>query len=210
MYVVGLTGGIGSGKSTVAARLAELGAEVVDADRIAREIVEPGQPALAEIRARFGDEVIAEDGTLDRSALASIVFADEDARADLNGITHPRIGQRVQDRVAAALRREREGGDGAVVVLDVPLLVESDIFSDYQALIVVEAPEDVRVDRVVRERDLTPEDARARVSAQADDTERRRAASYVVDNGGDLDDLYRQVDDLYAELRAAARAERSA
>lgn len=197
MYLVGLTGGIGSGKSTVAARLAELGAAVVDADAIAREVVEPGEPALADIVDRFGDEVLQADGTLDRKALAAVVFADDEARADLNAITHPRIGERLLERVAE--HQQNPPPDG-IVVLDVPLLTESPLAEGYQALIVVEAPEDVRVQRVVASRDMTEDEVRARIRAQVSDAERRERATHVIDNAGGLEDLHAQVDEVYAEL----------
>lgn len=202
MYLVGLTGGIGSGKSTVAERFRELGAAVVDADRIAREIVEPGEPALDGLVERFGEDILRPDGTLDRQGLAAIVFSDDEARADLNAITHPRIGERLLERVA---QLEEDPPDDGVVVLDVPLLTEStEMAQDLQALVVVEAPEDTRVERVVANRDTTEADVRARIAAQQTDEERRRRATYVIDNRGSLEELYEQVDQVYEELAAAA------
>ncbi len=203
MYLVGLTGGIGSGKSTVASRLRELGAHVVDADQVAREVVEPDQPALAAIVDRFGPGVTTRDGRLDRQALADVVFADEEARAALNGITHPRIGERIQELVAGHAEAEQEEGRARVVVLDHPLLVESGQAEHLPAVIVVTAPEEVRVARLV-ERGLRADDARARIRSQASDEQRRAAATHVVDNSGDLASLRAQVDTLWAELRRAA------
>lgn len=192
MIRVGLTGGIGSGKSTVARLLAERGAVVIDADRIAREIVEPGQPALTEIADRFGAEVIAADGSLDRGALAAIVFADTDALADLNAITHPRIAQRTAELIEAA-------PDDAVVVYDMPLLVENNLAEGWDAVIVVEADREVRVRRLI-ERGLGESDIEARMSRQASDEERRAVADIVIDNSGDLDALHAQVDTAWSSL----------
>ena len=200
MRLVGLTGGIGSGKSTVARRLAAHGAVVVDADEVAREVVEPGEPALQEIRERFGRDVVDPQGRLDRAALATIVFGDEAARRDLEGITHPRIGQRVADRIAQAQAAEDADGRERLVVVDHPLLVESGAAAGYETVIVVEAPLQVRVQRLVEARGMDEDDARARVRAQADDATRRAAATHVVDNGGDLEALEAQVDDILADL----------
>lgn len=200
MRLVGLTGGIGSGKSTVARLLAEHGAIVVDADQVAREVVEPGEPALEEIRERFGRDVIDPDGRLDRAALATIVFGDEAARRDLEGITHPRIGERVADRIAQAEADEDADGRERLVVVDHPLLVESGAAAGYETVIVVEAPVEVRVRRLVESRGMDEADARARLRAQADDATRRAAATHVVDNGGDLDALDAQVTAILDDL----------
>jgi dephospho-CoA kinase len=185
MIRVGLTGGIGSGKSTVAGLLAERGALVIDADRMAREVVEPGQPALAEIAERFGSQVLAADGSLDRSALAAIVFTDAAALSDLNSITHPRIAERTAELIEAA-------ASDAVVVYDVPLLVETNAAEGWDAVIVVEADHDVRVRRLI-ERGLTEEDIEARMSRQATDEQRRAVADIVIVNSGDRDELAQQV-----------------
>ena len=203
MRVVGLTGGIGSGKSTVARLLADHGAIVVDADKVAREVVEPGQPALQEIRERFGREVIDPQGRLDRAALAAIVFGDDDARRDLEGITHPRIGDRVAQRIADAQAAEDADGRERLVVVDHPLLVESGAAAGYETVIVVEAPVEVRVGRLVEARGMDEADVRARVKAQADDATRRAAATHLVDNAGDLDALQAQVDAILADLGVA-------
>lgn len=203
MYPVGLTGGIGSGKSTVAALLAAHGAVVIDADRIAREVVEPGQPALADIVAAFGDGVLRADGTLDREALADIVFADEAARRRLEAITHPRIGERIWQRTAAIEREEAADGRTRILVVDHPLLVETGQADHYPAVVVVVAPEDVRVARLVA-RGVREPDARARIRSQAGDEQRLAAATHVIDNAGDLDQLRRQVDAVWEELSRAA------
>ncbi|NEK96233.1 dephospho-CoA kinase, partial [Modestobacter muralis] len=171
MLRIGLTGGIGSGKSTVAALLAERGAQVVDADRIAREVVEPGTPGLAAVAAEFGEGVLAADGALDRGALASIVFGDTAARARLDGIVHPLVRARAAELVAAAPA-------DAVVVQDVPLLVETGQAGSYDLVLVVEADPDTRVQRLVG-RGLSAEDARARMASQASDEERRAVADVV-------------------------------
>jgi dephospho-CoA kinase len=193
MLTVGLTGGIGSGKSTVSRRLAELGAVVIDSDRLARDVVGPGTPGLAAIRAAFGPGVLAPDGTLDRPALAARVFADPELRAVLNGIVHPLVRQR-----AASL--SRAAPSDAVVVQDVPLLVESGLAASFDLVVVVDAPDDTRVDRL-QARGLSAEDARARMAAQATREERLDAADYVLDNSGSPDHLRVQVDRLWAELR---------
>ncbi len=191
MLRVGLTGGIGSGKSTVAGRLAEHGAVVIDADRIAREVVEPGTEGLAEVRAAFGDDVVR-DGELDRAALARRVFTDEAARATLNGIVHPRIGARTAELMAAA-------AEDAIVVHDVPLLVENNLGPAYHLVLVVDAPEEERVRRVVRDRGMAEEDARARIRSQAGEAARRAAADVWLDNGGTPDEVLAVVDALWAD-----------
>jgi dephospho-CoA kinase len=188
---VGLTGGIGSGKSMVAGRLAERGAVVVDADRIAREVVEPGTPAHAEILAAFGPDVFAADGTLDRAAMAGLVFADPSARARLNGIVHPKVGARTAELVAAAPR-------DAVVVYDIPLLVENGL-AGFHIVLVVHAAEPERLRRLAQARGMTEEDARARIAAQATDEQRRAAADVWLDNSGTRDELVAAVDALWAD-----------
>lgn len=184
---VGLTGGIGSGKSTVARMLAELGAVVIDADRIARQVVEPGQPALAEIAERFGAEVIKPDGSLDRAALAAIVFPEPQALAALEAITHPRIDQ----RAAEQLDKARRSG-ARVVVYDSPLLVESGQARDFDLVVVVDAPAEIRVARLVG-RGLVESDARARMARQATDSQRLAVADVVIDNSGSPADLVDEV-----------------
>ena len=194
--MLGLTGGIGSGKSTVADLLRARGAVVIDADAIAREVVEPGMPALAALVERFGEEILRPDGTLDRPALARIAFVDDESRRALEAITHPAIGEEFLRRVAAA-------EPGTVVVHDVPLLVESKRGFDYGAVIVVEAPVEVRLGRL-EARGVPREDAKARMAAQATDEERRAIATWVIDNGGDLAALERQVGELWPDLEQRA------
>ncbi len=190
---VGLTGGIGSGKSTVSARLSELGAVVVDYDLLAREAVEPGSAALAAIGARFGDDVIAPDGTLDRPALGSVVFADEQARRDLEAITHPAIRELAAARVAQAPAE-------SVVVHDHPLLVEMGMAGQCDTVVVVDVPTDVQVERVVEQRGMTEADARARLAAQTSREERLAVADEVLDNSGTREQLLDAVDALWERL----------
>jgi dephospho-CoA kinase len=198
MLMVGLTGGIGAGKSTVAALLAAHGAVVVDADAIAREIVEPGMPALAQLVERFGPEILRPDGSLDRPALAALAFVDDETRKELEAITHPAIG-------AEFLRRVAEAPGHAVVVHDVPLLVESKRGFEYGAVIVVEAPLETRLDRL-EARGVRRDDARRRIGLQASDEDRRKVATWVVDNAGDLDHLEKQVNEIWSELERRASA----
>jgi dephospho-CoA kinase len=188
---IGLTGGIGSGKSAVSALLAERGAVVVDADRIARQVVEPGTPGLAAVVDAFGAGVLCPDGALDRPALAAVVFADPAARARLDAIVHPLVRAR-----AAALAAEAPAG--AVVVHDVPLLVETGRWAPYDLVLVVEADAETRVARLMR-RGLTEDDARARMAAQATDEQRRAVADVVLDNSGTEQELAAQVDRFWAE-----------
>lgn len=194
MLFVGLTGGIGSGKSTVAALLAAKGAVIVDADAVARSVVEPGTPALAQLVERFGPEILAGDGSLDRQALANVAFADDESRAALEEITHPAINEEF-------MRRMTEAPKDAVVVCDVPLLAESTAAQarGYPVVVVVEAPPDVRLDRV-EGRGVPRDDAERRIAAQASDEERRALATHVVDNSGDLAALQHQVDELWDDL----------
>jgi dephospho-CoA kinase len=194
---IGLTGGIGSGKSTVSALLAARGAVVVDADRIAREVVEPGSPGLAAVVDAFGPEVLTADGALDRPALAAVVFADPEARARLDGIVHPLVRHRTAELVAAA-------SADAVVVNDVPLLVETGQAPSYDLVLVVEADPETRVGRLVQ-RGLTVDDARARMAAQATDQQRRAVADVVLDNSGTPDQLAAQVDRFWTERVQPAR-----
>ena len=191
MLRIGLTGGIGSGKSTVSALLAARGAVIVDADRIAREVVEPGTPGLARIVEAFGEGVLAPDGSLDRAALAAVVFAEPEARRQLDGIVHPLVRARAAELARAA-------PPDAVVVNDVPLLVETGQASSYDLVLVVQADPAIRVSRLVQ-RGLTAEDARARMEAQASDEERRAVADVVLDNSGTPEDLAEQVDRFWTE-----------
>jgi dephospho-CoA kinase len=191
--MIGLTGGIGSGKSAVAARFAEHGAIVVDADRVAREVVAPGTEGLAEIVAAFGPEVLDDAGALDRPAMAKRVFGDEAARRALEGIIHPRVRSRTAELVASA-------PPGSVVVNDVPLLVESNLAGLYELVIVVLASEPTRIERLVRTRGMTEDEARARIRAQATDEQRRAVADIVIINDGSLADLHARVDEVWHGL----------
>jgi len=192
--LVGLTGGIGSGKSTVAALLRAKGATVVDADEVARAVVEHGEPALDALVERFGHGILDGDGRLDRPKLAAIAFVDDDGRKALGEITWPAIGEEFE-------RRVKEAPDDAVVVCDVPLLVESKAAAarPYVAVVVVEAPLELRLDRLEL-RGVRRDDAQRRMGAQATDEERREVATHVIDNGGDLDSLSRQVDKVWDDL----------
>jgi dephospho-CoA kinase len=193
---VGLTGGVASGKSTVAAVLAELGAVVVDSDVLAREVVAPGTPGLAAVVEAFGEGVLAADGTLDRAALGAVVFADEAKRRRLEGILHPLIRARSAE-IAGAVP------DGTLVVHDIPLLVESGQAARFDAVLVVDVPVETQVERMVRERGWSREDAEARVRAQASRDERRAVATYVIDNTGTRDDLRERVTEVVDRLVSA-------
>jgi len=200
MYLIGLTGGIASGKSVVAARLAERGAVVVDADKLAREVVEPGTPALAAIADRFGADVIAADGSLNRPALGAIIFTDPEARLALNAITHPAVWKRARELFA-----EAESADpDAVVVYDVPLLAEAaaDRPITFDLVVVVDASADTRLKRLVELRGLSEDEARHRISSQASDAERLALADVVIDSDGSLAETLAQADALYARVRA--------
>jgi dephospho-CoA kinase len=191
---VGLTGGIGSGKSAVAELLSSYGAVIVDADILAREAVAPGSPGLARVVEEFGPDVLAADGSLDRARLAGLVFADPDRRAALNAIVHPYVRRRSEELTAAA-------PEGAVVVQVVPLLVENDLQGGYDVVVVVDASDEVQEQRLVGLRGMTPEDARARIAAQAGREERRAAADVVIDNDGTRAELEKQVRELWDRLR---------
>jgi dephospho-CoA kinase len=193
---VGLTGGIAAGKSTVSALLTELGAVVIDADVLAREVVAPGTDGLAEVVAAFGPDVLTPDGDLDRAALGAFVFGDEARRRVLEGIIHPRVRARAAEIEAAA-------GPDAVVVHDIPLLAESDgAAGTFDAVIVVDVPPEVQVSRMVGDRGWTREDAEARIAAQASREQRRAIATYVVDNTGTREDLRQRVAEVFESLTA--------
>jgi dephospho-CoA kinase len=199
MLKVGLTGGIGAGKSEVSRLLVECGAVLIDADRIAREVVAPGTPGLAAVVEAFGEEVLAPDGSLDRPRLGSIVFADPDKLAVLNSIVHPLVGARSRDLEEAA-------AEEAVVVHDVPLLTENGLAPLYDVVVVVDASPETQLDRLVRLRGMTEEDARARMAAQATREKRREIADIVIDNDVPLEDLRRRVKDVWDELVRRAHA----
>lgn len=199
MYLIGLTGGIASGKSLVSARLAELGAVIVDADVLAREVVEPGTPALAAIAEHFGSAVIRDDGSLDRPALGAIVFADPHERQKLNAITHPAVWKRAKELFAAAPR-------GAVVVYDVPLLVEGAKGRqlDFDLIVVVDATIETRLHRLIDKRGMTREEAMHRLNSQASDAERLAVADVVIENHGSIAHTLEQVDALWSSASAHA------
>ena len=202
MKVLGLTGGMGAGKSTVARFLAAHGAHVVDADQVAREVVEPGTPPLDAIAAEFGDEVLTGEGTLDRAAMAGIVFSDQERLQALEAITHPAIRERITELLLEHLAAEESEPTQRVVVLDHPLLIESGLADDLPVVVVVTAPIELRVQRLAQGRGIDPDDARARMQAQADDDARLAVATHVVRNDGDEDDLRDRVASLWHELAA--------
>ncbi|CAM5364756.1 dephospho-CoA kinase [Streptomyces xanthochromogenes] len=193
MLKVGLTGGIGAGKSEVSRLLVSYGAVLIDADRIAREVVEPGTPGLAAVVEAFGPAVLAADGTLDRPGLGAIVFSDPDQLATLNRIVHPLVGARSAELEAAA-------GPDSVVIHDVPLLTENGLAALYDLVVVVDAAPETQLDRLVRLRGMTPQEAHARMAAQADRDRRLAVADLVIDNDGPLEDLEPQVRKVWAEL----------
>jgi dephospho-CoA kinase len=193
VITVGLTGGIGSGKSEVARRLAARGAVVIDADVLAREALARGSEGLARVIDEFGDAVLAPDGSLDRPALGRVVFSDPGRLAALNAIVHPYVGRRSRELVSAA-------PEDAVVVYDVPLLVENDLASSYDVVVVVDVPPETQLARLTQQRGMTEADARARMSAQAAREQRRSVADVVIDNDDDLKSLDAQVAQLWVDL----------
>lgn len=197
MLLVGLTGGIGSGKSTVSALLAERGAVIVDADAITKDLQRPGQPVFAAMVERFGEGIVAADGTLDRQAVADLVFGDSDALADLNAIVHPAVGAEIARRLG------EEAETDHVVILDVPLMVEGGR-TGFVGLIVVDVDPEIAVRRLVEQRGMREDDARARMARQASREERLAKADRVIDNSGSLDDLRGQVDEAWAWIHTLA------
>lgn len=198
MLRVGLTGGIGAGKSEVSRRLAAQGAIIIDADAIAREVVAPGTPGLTAVTQEFGTGVLRADGRLNREGLGEIVFADPAKLESLNKIVHPLVGQRMAEL-------ERSAGPESIVVHDVPLIAENDLAGGYDLVVVVDAPPHVQIERLTRQRGMSAEQARARMAAQASREKRLGVADLVIDNSGSLAELDRQVGDLWAELRRRAR-----
>ena len=193
---IGLTGGVASGKSTVSAILRELGAVVIDADRLAREVVARGTPGLDAVVAEFGAQVLTPEGDLDRPAMAKIVFDDEQARRRLEAIVHPLVYQEVH-------RLEAEAPEGALVVHDVPLLAETGRAESFDAVVVVDAPAEVQRQRMADDRGWSAEDADARMRAQASREDRLAIATYVIENSGSLDELRQEVEALYATLASS-------
>ncbi len=197
MYLVGLTGGIAAGKSTVAARWVELGAREIDADLIAREVVLPGTRGLAAVIERFGESYLREDGSLDRSALGTLVFTDEHSRKDLEAILHPLVKARTAELIANATED--------IVIYMVPLLVEANVDHDFDYIVTVEAPESERVERLVATRGMTREQATARIRAQASAAERANHADFIFNSNQPLQALIKQADALYRQFELAAR-----
>ena len=194
---VGLTGGIASGKSTVSAILTELGVVVIDADRLAREVVAKGTPGLQQVVEAFGPEILTEDGEMDRAAVGRIVFGDEHQRKRLESIVHPLVFERYAALEAAAPK------DG-IVVHDIPLLAESGRAADFDAVIVVDAPHETQVERMLRDRGMTREDAEARIAAQATREQRLAIATYVIENTGSREDLRQRVTEVFEQLRSGS------
>ncbi|WP_181768334.1 dephospho-CoA kinase [Streptomyces albidus (ex Kaewkla and Franco 2022)] len=207
MLKVGLTGGIGAGKSEVSRLLDAYGAVIVDADKIAREVVEPGTRGLAAVVAEFGEEILAPDGTLDRPKLGSVVFADTERLAALNAIVHPLVGQRSAELERTAQEAEASDGEGgAVIVHDVPLLTENGLAPLYDLVLVVDASSETQMDRLMRLRGMTEGEAAARMGAQATRAERLAVADIVIDNDGPLEALESRVREVWEGLRRRAHA----
>lgn len=194
MRVLGLTGGIGSGKSVVATMFKQLGADVVDADQLAREVVEPGQPALAEIVSAFGPDILRHDGGLDRGKLAAIIFADAAARSRLNAITHPRIRERMEEEVAR--RADRPG----LLLLDIPLLYENSRTSAVEKVIVVWVDRETQLKRLIERSGLSLGEAKQRIASQMPLDEKRARADLVIDNSGSQEETRRQVETIYRQF----------
>jgi dephospho-CoA kinase len=199
MKVLGLTGGIGSGKSMVASMFAQLGADVIDADQLARDVVEPGQPALDEIATTFGRDILLPDGRLDRGQLARIIFADPVARGKLNAITHPRIRERMDAEIAA--RRSRPG----ILIVDIPLLYENERTGTVEAVIVVWVDPETQLRRLLERDSLTEDEARQRIAAQMPLDEKRALAGVVIDNSGSRENTRRQVEAIYRRFGPTGR-----
>ena len=197
-FSVALTGGIASGKTTVDNLLAEHGALLIDSDQRAREVVEPGTPGLAQVVTRFGEQVLTQTGRLDRQALGEIVFADAAARADLNAIVHPLVRRRRAELIAQAAADQ-------IVVSVIPLLVETGLVDQFDAVVVVDVPSQTQVARLVRRNDISPEQAQARLDAQASRAERLAAADWVVTNSGSRAELEAQVERLWSQMRSKAQ-----
>ena len=192
MLRIGLSGGIGAGKSTVSSTFGDLGGVVVDGDVISREVVEPGTEGLAKLVEAFGEEILSDDGSLNRPALAAIAFSDDEKRQTLNGIVHPLVADRRSELIAAA-------GDDAVIVEDIPLLVESGMAPMFPLVVIVNAEEDLRVKRLIEHRGFTEEDARARIAAQATEEQRRAVADVWLDNSGSTQELVEQARTLWKQ-----------
>lgn len=191
VMLIGLTGGIGAGKSTVAQLFEERGVPIVDADAIARDVVKPGEPALAELVEHFGDSILGADGELNRGKLAEVAFADAESHEALNAIMHPAISAETAKRIDA-LR-----GDHSVIVHDVPLLVEAGLTGNYDLTVLVDTPAQIRLQRLTELRGMDPEDAKKRIAAQATDEQRRAACDVALDNSGDIEHLRAQFEQMW-------------
>ena len=200
MTLFALTGGIGSGKSTIAKRFVELGATAFDADQFARDAVAPGTPGLTRVVERFGDRMLNPDGSLNRAKLGEVVFADEAARSDLEAIVHPEVQRLARQAFAQVYAKDPR----AVIVYEIPLLVESQQFQGWDHILVAHAPEDVRVDRLVKQRGMTEADARARIASQASDADRLRVADEVIHTGASESETIAQVDRLWRRFTGSA------
>ncbi len=198
MKRIGLTGGIGSGKSTVAKMFEELGAVIIDADQISRDLMRPGSPVLAQVAETFGNQILTNDGHLIRPELAKIVFSDSQAREKLNNIVHPAVR-----RHSAQLAEEAQAAPdfSGIIIEDIPLLAETGQAHRFDAVVVVEVEPDIRLQRLVQQRGMAEDDARARMAAQASDEQRREIATWVVDNSRSLDDTRGQVEEIYSRLQ---------
>jgi dephospho-CoA kinase len=200
MPVIGLTGNIGSGKSTVSSRLKALGAEVIDADQVAREVVRPGSPALEELVANFGPGILKENGELDRKATGELVFADPGARARLNQITHSRIKETIQSKIKGFLDRTAASPNPEVLVIDAPLLIEVGLQINVDEIWVVKIDEEKQIERLTRRDGLSPDEVRSRIAAQLPQEEKLKYADRVIDNSGEPAETMRQVDRHWANL----------
>lgn len=200
MKRLGLTGGIGAGKSTVSSMLGQLGAVIIDADAISRELLSPGSAVLAQVVEAFGPQILTEAGELNRPALAELIFANEDQRQLLNAMVHPAVRARSQELAEAAMA---EPGFSGIIVEDIPLLTETGQASRFDGVILVEADRQLRLDRLMQGRGMSLAEAQARMAAQASDEQRRAIASWVIDNSGSLEETRRQVEDLWRELIAS-------
>lgn len=202
MVDLALTGGIGSGKSTVAKMLAVHGAIIIDADAISRSLMEPGRPVLAQTVEAFGTDILDDHGRLDRPKLAAKVFGDEQALARLNGIVHPAV------RAESARQRQEAldaDPDGAIIIQDIPLLVETGQTDKFEGVIVVHTPQDIRLERLVESRGMSTDDAQSRMNNQATDEQRKEVADWIIDNSGDLEHTQNQVEELWATLTQTYR-----
>lgn len=191
VMLIGLTGGIGAGKSTVAQLFEERGVPIVDADAIARDVVKPGEPALAELVEHFGDSILGADGELNRGKLAEVAFADAESHEALNAIMHPAISAETAKRIDAL------HGDHSVIVHDVPLLVEAGLAGNYDLTVLVDTPAQIRLQRLTELRGMDPEDAKKRIAAQATDEQRRAACDVALDNSGDIEHLRAQFEEMW-------------